>query len=338
MESQKPAATTSSTAPRLRPMDLGDILDGVFSLYRSNFLTFVGIIALLQVPVILLQLTMVVVFNQGVTADLQGLIRLLPEFNPQQDTLSDLPIDNLLSFMVSLVLFGLLQGVIVQQLINGALAHAIAQRYHHRPISILGAYGFGGQRMVSLIVAGLLISLLIGAILFLLVIALSVISGVMVGVGSSLGGTGGAVTSALGIGVLVFGILLSVLLIVGMMVSFLFVTQSIVIEGTPPIRAIQRSRQLVWFSFWRVVGIVVLLYVLVQVVTLVPSAVLGGVVGLVFNDPIKDFAMRQSLSMLIGYVAQILVLPLLLTGYTLLYYDQRVRREGYDLELQAQAE
>ncbi|MCA1553812.1 MAG: hypothetical protein LC737_05495, partial [Chloroflexi bacterium] len=37
-------------------MSAGDILDGAFSLYRHNFTTAVGIVALINVPLIALQL------------------------------------------------------------------------------------------------------------------------------------------------------------------------------------------------------------------------------------------------------------------------------------------
>ncbi|MDO8683192.1 MAG: hypothetical protein Q7N50_06895, partial [Armatimonadota bacterium] len=36
---------------RLRPMGIGDLLDEMFDVYRSNFITLVGIMAVVQVPV-----------------------------------------------------------------------------------------------------------------------------------------------------------------------------------------------------------------------------------------------------------------------------------------------
>jgi hypothetical protein len=78
----------------------------------------------------------------------------------------------------------------------------------------------------------------------------------------------------------------------------------------------------------------VLIYFLIQIITLVPSALLGGVIGAVFSE-LDQFMLQQSLSQLVGYVIQIFVLPLQLIGYTLLYYDVRVRKEGFDIELRA---
>lgn len=123
------AAFSSQTAPRLRPMNLGDILDGTFRIYRANFLTFIGIVALLQVPMIILQLLLTLSLGQNFTSDLNDLIRVLPRFDPSEDSFNQLPIFSIALFFI--VSFGLsiVQGLIVQQLIQGALTNAVAQRY-----------------------------------------------------------------------------------------------------------------------------------------------------------------------------------------------------------------
>jgi hypothetical protein len=41
--------------PQLRPMSIGDMLDAAFRLYRQHFLTIIGIVALLQAPMAMLQ-------------------------------------------------------------------------------------------------------------------------------------------------------------------------------------------------------------------------------------------------------------------------------------------
>jgi len=43
------------SSPRLRPMSIGDMLDAAFRLYRQHFLTFIGVVALLQAPMAMLQ-------------------------------------------------------------------------------------------------------------------------------------------------------------------------------------------------------------------------------------------------------------------------------------------
>jgi hypothetical protein len=72
------------------------------------------------------------------------------------------------------------------------------------------------------------------------------------------------------------------------------------------------------------------------VLTIVPSYSVSAGVQLIFPDPIGDFAMQQTLTLLASYVIQILVLPISLIAFTLLYYDLRVRKEGFDLQLRTQ--
>jgi MFS family permease len=324
-----------SEMPRLRPLDLGDLLDTVFRLYRSNFLTFIGVVALVQVPMIVLNIGATMVFGQSAMLETERLVDVLHTFNPASDSWGSLPIWNLTLFLVVSLVLGLFQGVVVQQVINGALAHAISERYHERPVSLLGAYSFGGGRMLSLVAAALLVSLIIGALVV-------VVSTVLVGgfallamlVASESARMGIALSLLMGMVVLV-GFMVLALAVVALVVLFLFVTQVVVLEGRGPVEALRRSVALVRGSFWRVAGIWLLMYVLVWILTLIPSTVLGGVIGFIFNHPVHDFVPRQSLTTLVGYLAQIVVLPPLLASYTLLYYDLRVRKEGYDLELRS---
>ncbi len=316
----------------LRPMNLGDILDTIFRLYRNNLFTFIGIVALVQIPIIIFQIALNMAFNQGVTSDMVGLMHAARSFDWERDSLTDLPIHNLLAFFASLLLFAAIQGIIAQQIINGALAHAISHRYHNQPISTLSAYSLGMRRILSLVAAGLFISIIMG----LVIVVLSVVLGGCVGTFMVMAPTqeSGFLASFISLFLVILIVLLILVAVACVAILFLFVTQAIVLEGYGPLRAMSRSIQLVRGGFWRVVGIVLTLYILIQVITLIPSSALGGAIGLIFDDPIKDMMMRQTLTTLVSYLAQILVLPLLLIGYTLLYYDLRIRREGYDLQLQ----
>ncbi len=321
---------------RLRPLSLGDILDTVFRLYRQNFLTFIGIVALLQVPLVALQTILMLTFGQNMMLDMMQLTEELPRFDPQFDSFADLPIGNLVALFGLLMLVGLLQGIIVQPLINGAMAYAVSQSYLDRPISLVESYTFNVGRMITLIATGLLIAIvtaliylipmgLIGGAIFMLSTAADAVSGDNAGL------------AALLIFVMMMAGILALLVIsLVLAVFFLFVPQVVILEGCNPFQALARSWQLARGSFWRILGLILLLTLLIYFISAVPSGMLGGVIGIIFDDPIEDFAIRQSLSTLIGYIAQILVLPVQLITFTVLYYDLRVRKEGYDLELMTQ--
>ena len=57
-------------APDLCPLSLGEILDRTFSLYRRNFLLFVGITAIPQLFVLVMQLTQLLMAPVGSTGKL----------------------------------------------------------------------------------------------------------------------------------------------------------------------------------------------------------------------------------------------------------------------------
>lgn len=313
-------------------MGLGDILDTVFRLYRQNFVTFVGVVALLQVPVMVLQMLLTLALGRGVATDLLSLTEGLPRFDPGSDSFSEFPIGSLVAFFGISLFLALIQVIVVQQLINGALANAVAKSYLNQPVSILGAYNLGARHILSLIVAGLLLGL-IGTLLFVIPLGLFFVLILLFAPAQGQGG-----------GTIVLLIMFAMLAFVGLVVltavmalSFLFVTQSIVLEDCNPIEALVRSWRLVWGAFWRVLGTALVLYLMVSILQGIPAASLGGLIGFVFDDPINDFAMRQTFTTLVSYGAQIVFLPLQLTAYTLLYYDVRIRREGYDLQLQAEA-
>lgn len=324
--------------PPLKPMGLGDILDTVFRLYRNNFLTFIGVVALIQIPLILLQIAVNMGLSRGVARDFLLLQEALISFDPRFDSWTDLPLGNLVLYFMVTILVALFEGIIAQQIINGALANAVSRRYLRQPVSITSAYGFGGSRIFSLIVAGLLVSLLI-LTFSLIVVGIFGLGVVLVaGLTSTQGGgdAGAVLTTFVGFLSFLAIFALIMLIIIGAAILFLFVTQAIVLEGHGAIAAMRRSLHLVRSSFWRVVGTVVAVYLMVQVLALIPTTAAGLGIGAIFNDPINDFGIRQSLSMLVSYGTQILVLPLLLIAYTVLYYDVRVRKEGFDLQWQVQ--
>lgn len=323
---------------KLRPLNIGDILDAMFRLYRSNFLTFVGVAALAQLPLLILQLALQVGLGGRFTADLLSLTQELNFFDPSSDSLADLPLGSIPVFIIVSLVLSLIQFAVVQQLVSGALTNAIARSYLGQPTSVLGAYQLGAGRISALIGAGLLVSLF-GVIAFAIFFAIYIGAiFLIVGVASAGESSFAVVAAVLGV-IAVFGLLLVALIgLLFLWLRFLFITQAIVVEEKGAFAAIARSWRLIRGSFWRTLGIYLLLTLLVQVIVGVPvgtaSFAINSAIGSP-TDPLDNFVLRQSLINIIAYTAQILILPLQLTAFTLLYYDLRVRKEGYDLELRS---
>src|SRR5439155_20058467 len=109
---------------------------------------------------------------------------------------------------------------------------------------------------------------------------------------------------------------------------FVAVTPVIVVEELGPFAAVRRSAQLMRRRYWGAMGIALLsalvAYVIGQVVGLVPSLA-GLLIGLHRGGWVL-VAVGGSLSWLVQA-------PLLANFVTLLYFDARIRHEGFDLQV-----
>jgi len=99
-----------------------------------------------------------------------------------------------------------------------------------------------------------------------------------------------------------------------LMVGWIFLCQAALLEGLGPIAALSRSWALVKGDWWRVFGIVLVLVLI--------AVGIGAILGLI---PVVGET-----------IGNILVAPITITSGTLLYYDLRVRKEGYSLEALAE--
>jgi hypothetical protein len=311
--------------PRLRPMSIGDMLDAAFRLYRQHFLTFIGIVALLQVPMAMLQFAAQLPYMQA----LQRFTTSPPVLAPGAGPFDIFPFAQLLPYYALIFGLGIFQYLLVYNLMTGALANAISRSYLGQPISILSAYNIGFKRFIALIVASLTpfaISLVFVAIIAGCAFGTFYTMGVRTNEQPNIG-----LAIAAGIG------LIGVIFVGGIAGLFFYVrllltTQAIVLEDQGPWAGLTRSWQLVGQAFWRSLGILLLVYAFIYIVSLIvqlPLIILGAFFGMLLNNSV----LYQSVASLVTYGVLILVLPLQFIIFTLLYYDLRIRKEGYDLEL-----
>lgn len=179
---------------------------------------------------------------------------------------------------------------------QASLAAAISQRYLGRPISVSGAYRVARSSFWRVLGFTFLASLIVG-LLFITIIGAPVAIFI-------------AVRLALSV-------------------------QAIVLEGVGVGEGMSRSSRLVQGSWWRVAGVLLLGMIGQYLLALIPAAVLGGALGagaLLLSDD-SGFMLFTIISSVIGGVFGILAAPLLPTITTLLYYDQRIRKEGFDMQL-----
>ena len=109
-----------------------------------------------------------------------------------------------------------------------------------------------------------------------------------------------------------------------MMVIFCFYVPIVLLENLSGFSALRRSYALVKGAFWRISGrifVITLLTLIMAIAVLTPGIILVGTRTVIFSTLFR--------------VVLSIISPLLSIGFTLLYFDQRVRREGFDLWLAA---
>ncbi|KAB8144375.1 hypothetical protein F8S13_05740 [Chloroflexia bacterium SDU3-3] len=322
-----------TTTPTLRPMTITEILDGAFRIYRKHVLTFIGIAALLQVPMIILYSVFMLTIYKGAMTDLMSFTTKTPTIAPGTNPLSFFPTVSYFTMLGFGLLLGLLQGLIIHNLISGALARAIASSYIGEPMGILEAYRIGWKRFFSLIAASILPSTISFILLMLVggVLGLIIMLGVM-----------GNNSSNTSIGLIILGVVLAGLFMIAAFVvsiivyiRFMLSTQAVMLEDAGPIVALRRSWNLTKGGFWRAVGLVTIMGIIIYFVAGIPGAALNMAIQLAIRDP-ETVIMWSTLGSVLNQLGLIIAMPLQFATYTLLYYDQRVRKEAFDLELKIQ--
>ena len=137
---------------------------------------------------------------------------------------------------------------------------------------------------------------------------------------------------------LVVGVGFILLLVPGVIfLSALMVsTQALVLEeNRSATDAMGRSWQLTKGFRWKVLALVVVTAIIVAI----PSMAGGISAAFLASGPavLTDLPIGWYLAMVLGAVIQLLLYPLMYSVLTVLYYDLRVRKEGFDLEVLAQA-
>jgi hypothetical protein len=100
-----------------------------------------------------------------------------------------------------------------------------------------------------------------------------------------------------------------------------------VMEGSGVRASMRRSKQLTVDAKGKLFVVLLIFYALLMVAGMIDLPL----IFLVARNPLQENVMTQMAMLLVSFVANILDLPVILIGYMLVYFDQRVRKEGFDL-------
>ncbi len=215
------------------------------------------------------------------------------------------------SLVALLILLGYV--VVLLPLAEAAVIRLVSDDYLERASGVGAALGLALRRSGAL-VGYVLLEILI-AVAPLLVVGLLALL---------VGGAGGVLLAIAGLlGWIVYLIFVVVRLSLGV--------PALVLEHLSPIAALRRGWRLTAGSFWRIV----LFYLVINVVSGIVSSLLEGLVSLLIRT--ASVSTQLSLQTLASGLIGILTSPLILILLTLVYYDIRIRREAFDLEMLAQS-
>ncbi len=115
---------------------------------------------------------------------------------------------------------------------------------------------------------------------------------------------------------------------------FILTTQVIVVERIGATRGMSRSKALVSGNLGKAFG---LLFV-VGIISYVVSLLFQQIGGLVAGTPAPgDLTTPIIINQLFSMAGQVLAMPIAAGAFILLYYDLRIRKEGFDLQMLAQS-
>jgi hypothetical protein len=277
----------------LRPLAAGDVLAGAWSFIKQNPALTIGVSAAVAFIGQLLQL-----FIEFA----------LPGIDPEE--LAEGRTDGLVGSVLGMAGSGVVS-IVFSAALSGLLLVAFGQAVLGRRIGFGEAWKVIARRVPGLVGLMLLVSLVFVAIMLL----------PMAGLLAAATGSGAAI--------LLGAVLLPVAIvaIVYLAVLWALANAVYVLEPIGVIDALKRSAGLVHGAWWRIFGVLLLAGLLVGVAAVVVMGVFGAFV--VQPEGAAEMARVAIASTLVGAFAT----PFGVGVTGLLYVDQRIRRERFDLEL-----
>ncbi|MFB6826045.1 glycerophosphoryl diester phosphodiesterase membrane domain-containing protein [Streptomyces virginiae] len=301
-----PAAAKPGVIP-LRPLGLGEILDGAVATMRTHWRS--------VLPITLVVATVVQIISVIVQKFMLDDITFAanPDAGPEEvlDSLgSTLGASAVIQFIQAL-------GTIV---VTAMLTMVFSRAVLGQQSSVSGAWREARPQLLRLI--GLTLLLALGAVLLGAVLILP-----------------GALTDNIGLALL--GVFVWLPLLIWLGIKFSLASPALMLEKSSVFKAFARSSKLVKNTWWRIFGITILTTVIaffISAMIVAPFQILSLLAFSGGFDALEDGTGMNTWGALIApaiglIIAQTIVMPFQSGVTVLLYVDQRIRREGLDLEL-----
>jgi MFS family permease len=280
------------------------MIDRTIRLIRANIVLFIGIAL---IPYLIVEIVLRVA-GLSQTFDPNDLAKLL-----EPGATGTLSARRLQPANPAAIAAAVIVATVVSMILYGALTAAVGERYLGRSITIRQAFERGLRASVPLFFS-LVVALIGFVVLFLvLAVALAVFS-----------------SSALVALAVIIGFIAIIFVMPWAFLSIAVLGPIIVVEHLGPLAAIRRSFHLMDKARLRTLG----LYILV--------AIIASILGLIFSvlflvSFVTDPTVRAVLQTIASVASSTISAPLIYGALVILYYDLRVRKEAFDLQLAAEA-
>lgn len=290
----------------LRPLDLGDVLDGMFRITRRHWQAFAIALSVVVVPLALLSSIALFEANAGGSSSL---------FNAFQDSVAPTAAPPDAASVARVLASTLLSGLgtlLLTPLIYGISVQVAARGYREGDVEPMPAVRAAASRYPSLL----------GVLFFATVAILGLLTVLPIVFGALLSNSGlEGPAGIFGVGlVILVGFVAAVIVAIRLSLTI----PAVMVEGAGTFDALRRSNELVRGGTPRMFGILLVVGIVVSIISFVVSLpfelvlLSGSTVGVVV-------ATAGSI------VSSLLTYSLMAVAIVLLYFDRRVRTEGYDL-------
>lgn len=308
MAAVQPTAPGQPAGAMLRPLGIGDVIDRVFGIYRARAIGLFVLGIILFVALVIAWIALTFAFALSGRATFQRLATSPASSDPTA-LLTNPAFADLVGGLIVYFIVGWLLTLLVGAIFTGAVIDAAAAAHLGQDRSLAKSFIVGFQSALRIFLAGVIAT--VGVTIIGLVYSLL------------------SATNE--------NLLLQLVLFIAYLFAIFYVEASwfvspvvATIERHGPISSLRRSWSLSSGFRWRIVGLFLLLVVLFLVLLFLTAFVVGAVT-----------AVDRSLGAVVTFIALFAAIPLWMPLFfgtmTVLYYDLRVRKEGLDLQLAAEA-
>ncbi|MFG2597648.1 glycerophosphoryl diester phosphodiesterase membrane domain-containing protein [Streptomyces sp. NPDC048462] len=309
----RPHAARPGVIP-LRPLGVGEILDGAVSTMRAHWRTVLGLTlavsVIAQTALILIQ-RYLLPDPPSIDANATGSEALRQAADSLRSSLLDLAPSLLITMLATIFTTAVLTVVISRSVLG-------------RAVTLSDAWAEARPRLLPLLGLTLLLAAMAAAIM-----AVGLLPGYLLG-------------DTAGMGLAFLGLLAASVVLAWLLTRFCLASPALMLERQSITASMRRSAKLVRGAWWRTFGILALTWLLTLIVTVVigiPFGIIaivvdGGGMSAFLSDGPNSFGWPFLIVSGIGDVIVATITYPLSAGVTaLLYVDQRIRREALDLEL-----